>query len=91
MNKSNSLYMHTINGRTAYFGDDQIVYFNRYSRVTFNEVFVDSLAKIKTDQEATIRYRKRNNFYTEGEENKYSYVRIQRRDYKLPPEKDFKL
>lgn len=83
--------MHTIKGRTAYFGDDQIVHFNRYSRVTFNQVFVDSLSQIKAEQEATIKYRKRNNIFTEGEENTYDYVRIHRRDYKLPPEKDFQL
>lgn len=83
--------MHTINGRTAYFGDDQIVHFNRYSNVTFNQVFVNSLDKIRSDQQATINFRNRNNIYIDGEEDKYDYVRIRRRDYKLSPEQDFQL
>lgn len=71
-----SLYMHTIDGKPAmYIPGQQIVFFNRYTKVNFNEVFVDSLDRIYLEQGMSEAWRKREGM-TGGFESKYGYVRI---------------
>lgn len=71
-----NLYMHTIYGKPAvYIPDRQIVYFNGYQKVDFDEVFVDSLKKIRNQQLLSAEWRKRNGM-SDNFDSKYGYIRI---------------
>jgi hypothetical protein len=73
---SKNLYMHTIAGKPAvYTPGEQITFFNNYSRVTFSEVFVDSLEKIKSQQSASKAWRRKRGF-EHGLPDEYGYTRI---------------
>jgi hypothetical protein len=73
---SKNLYMHTIAGKPAmYVPNNQIVYFNRYHTVSFDEVFVNSLEKIKQQQNASRKWRKKQGFNGALPDN-YGYIRI---------------
>ena len=73
---SKSLYMHTINGRPAYYNDgEQIVYLLKYHRVKFEDMFVDSLAVIRRQQTLSNQWRAERGYEVEQD---YDYVRILR-------------
>lgn len=72
---SKNFYMHTINGKPAiYVEGQQIVYINMYSRVTFGEVFVNSLADIRKQQARCREWRAQRGMSDEA--GKYGYLRI---------------
>lgn len=91
-NNSNSIYMHIVHGRPGMFDGDQIVIVNRYSKLSLNDMFKHSLKDIREEQAKSVDYRQRKG-YDSPKENyaSYDYIRINKRDFRLAPEADFKL
>lgn len=73
-----NLYMHTIDGKPAmYMPKQQIVFVSKYNRISFEEMFVDSLSTIKRQQKASRKWREDNNMGLDLPD-RYGYLRIQR-------------
>jgi hypothetical protein len=73
---SKNRYMHLINERPGmYHGNQQIVYISHWDRVSFDDMFVNSLATIRKQQEATRAWRAAQGF-SDDPPDKYSYLRI---------------
>jgi len=60
-------YLHTINGHPAYFSGGQICYLNNRVRHPLR----NSLAEIRADQRATLKWREKQGFKTDP--SSYSY------------------
>jgi len=65
-------YLHTIDGRPAGFDKYQICYANK----NWMAKAVKDLKTIRKEQRLTIKFRKKNGHYAEGDEDDYSYVWI---------------
>jgi len=63
-------YLHTINGRPAYFDGDQICYTTYYGKAA---TLCDSLRQIRKEQKLTQEYRERKGYDLHMD---YSYVRV---------------
>jgi hypothetical protein len=64
-------YLHTISGKPAYFGRQQIVYASRRQNVN---ILVADLKTIKADQRRTITFRKSCGFADADDPCKYGYI-----------------
>lgn len=70
-----NVYMHTIKGRPAMYDGNQLVHFNHWHRVGFEDVFVSSLEKIAHQQALSSEWRMKQGF-DEKLRDDYSYIRI---------------
>lgn len=78
-----NIYMHTIDGHPAmYVPGEQIVFFSKYSRPSFQEVFVNSLRTIRRQQKASAEWRAEQGYQADLH-SKYGYVRIKLEESQL--------
>jgi hypothetical protein len=71
-----NLYMHLLDGKPAeYQPDGQICFVGRFNTLKFEDMFVDSLDKIKRQQRASEAWRKSRGF-DDSFKHQHSYIRI---------------
>jgi hypothetical protein len=73
MSKTLTMYMHTLNGKPAYFAGKQVVFALQGGSTRTQMPLARSLAQIRREQQASARWRAKNLF---GAAFMYSYVRV---------------